>query len=79
MAIPVNDIVVGRCYATSLGQVRRVLEIVSGKITYEEDAKTASSGVSTARTTIGIENFARQVSNEVPCENGGRRSSAGWT
>ena len=79
MAIPVKDIVVGRCYATGMGQVRRVLEIVNGMITYEEHAKTASSGVSTARTTIGIEKFARQVSNEVPCGNGGRRSSAGWT
>jgi len=79
MAIPVNDIVVGRCYATEMDQVRRVLEIVNGKITYEEHDKTALSGVSTARTTIGIENFARQVSNEVPCGNGGRRSSAGWT
>lgn len=79
MTIAENDITVGRCYVTELNQVRRVIEISGGKVTYEEHTPTSTSGVSLGRSTIGIEHVARQVAREVPCEGAKKGSSAGWT
>jgi hypothetical protein len=44
MGIPVGEIVPGKCYLTALGQVRRVLKVGNGKVTYESRGKKATSG-----------------------------------
>jgi hypothetical protein len=35
VGIPADEIVVGKCYLTALGQIRRVLKFGAGKVTYE--------------------------------------------
>jgi hypothetical protein len=67
MSISVKDIAVDKCYVTSGNQVRRVLKIENGKVTYEERSKTESGGSSLARTTIGDGKFAREAVGQVPC------------
>jgi hypothetical protein len=49
-----------------MNQVRRVLQIKNGKVTYEERSKTESGGSSLARTTIGDGKFAQEVVREIP-------------
>ena len=68
MGIPVESIAVGKCYATEIGQVRRVLEVKDGKLKYESRGKTAHGGSWGALTTVGDGTFARDVDREVPCD-----------
>ena len=66
MGIPVSDIVVGKCYLTPLGQIRRVLRFADGKVTYESRGKKAGSwGV---QNTVSDGRFARDVEREVPSD-----------
>ena len=66
MGIPVSDIVVGKCYLTPLGQIRRVLKLGDGKVTYESRGKKAASwGV---QNTVLHGRFARDVEREIPCD-----------
>jgi hypothetical protein len=67
MSISVKDITANKCYVTAMNQVRRVLKIENGKVTYEERSKTESGGSSLARTTIGDGKFAQEVVREIPC------------
>lgn len=71
-----DQVVVGRCYETAIGRVRRVVKVEDGKVTFEENSTTESGGASSAET-IAIDRFARDAIREVPCWTGNR--SAGWT
>ena len=67
MGIPVTEIAVGKCYRTSLGQVRRVLQFSNGKVTYESRGENASSSWSEQNSVMDGK-FARDVEREVPCD-----------
>jgi hypothetical protein len=54
MGIPVGSIAVGKCYATEIGQVRRVLEVKDEKVKYESRGKTAHGGSWGAWTTVAM-------------------------
>jgi hypothetical protein len=45
MGVPIESIVIGRCYVTEIGQVRRVLEAKNGKVKYESHCRTAHGGL----------------------------------
>jgi len=68
MGIPAQNISVGKCYITEIGQVRRVLEVKDGRVKYESRGKTAHGGSWGAGTTVGDGKFARDVEREVPCD-----------
>lgn len=68
MPVPLNSIAVGRCFVTSTGQVRRVLEIKDGKVKYESRGKTDRGGSSVGRTTVSDSRFASDVDREVTCD-----------
>jgi hypothetical protein len=44
VGIPLESTAVGKCYATEIGQVRRILEIKDGRLKYESRGKTAHGG-----------------------------------
>lgn len=66
MPIPINQLVVDRCYATSTDEVRQLVKIEHGLATYKSaeptDGKVSWSGL----TTIGLSKFAREADREVP-------------
>ena len=66
--MPVAIIEVGRCYITALGEIRRVLEISGGKVTYDARGKTVEGGSWASRTTVGDGRFASDVEREIPCD-----------
>jgi hypothetical protein len=70
VGIPVSEIVIGKCYLTALGQVRRVLRSGNGKVTYESRGKTAISGSWGELNTVSDGRFARDVEREVPLRRG---------
>ena len=69
MGVPVENVTVGKCYVTEIGQVRRVLEIKNAMVKYESRGKTAHGRSWGALTTISIVRFARDVEREVPCDH----------
>jgi hypothetical protein len=69
MGVPLEGIAVGKCFLTELGQVRRVLSVRDGIVTYESRGKTAHGGSWGSITTRGIAHFARTVDREVPCDH----------
>jgi hypothetical protein len=72
-----HEIRAGKCYRTSVGQVRRVIEISRDTVTYEEVSRTAvSEGTSVMRVTESLERFASRVVDEVSCARDGW---AAWT
>jgi hypothetical protein len=69
MPVALDKITVGKCFITEIGQVRRVLKVESGMVTYEARGKTATGDSSWgARTTVGDGKFARAVDREVTCD-----------
>jgi hypothetical protein len=68
LGIPVNEIALGKCYLTALGQVRRVLKFGNGKVTYESRRQTATGGSWGEKNTVLDGRFARDVEREVPCD-----------
>lgn len=66
MGIPVTEISIGKCYRTSLGQVRRVVNLANGKVTYESRGENASSSWS-EQNSVMDRRFAQDVEREVPC------------
>ncbi len=69
MTIVPGSIVVGRCYVTPSREVRQVLEVGTNTVTYVVRGKMAfpywdkKTWQSTSK-----ENFASEVSREVPCD-----------
>jgi hypothetical protein len=68
MPVATDKITVGKCFVTEIGQVRRVLKVESGKVTYEARGKTATGGSWGERTIVGDGKFARDVVREVTCD-----------
>ena len=44
MGISISEIGLNKCYLTALGQVRRVLKLGNGRVTYESRGKTVTGG-----------------------------------
>lgn len=72
-----DQVVVGRCYETAIGRIRRVVKVENGEVTFEENSTTESRSLTSAKTIAEIDRSARDVIREPPCWNGSR--SAGWT
>jgi hypothetical protein len=70
VGIPVGAIVVGKCYLTVLGQVRRVLKFGNGKVSYESRSAKLTGGPWGEQNTVLDGRFARDVEREVPCNFG---------
>ena len=68
VGIPVSEIADGKCYLTALGQVRRVLKVGNGKVTYESRGKTITKGSWGKQNTVLDGRSARDVEREVPCD-----------
>jgi hypothetical protein len=65
VGIPVSEIAIGKCYQ---GQVRRVLKVGNGKVTYESRSKKITKGSWGEHNTVVDSRFARDVEREVPCD-----------
>ncbi|GEM_PF-2401304 len=69
MPIESGSILVGRCYVTPTNDVRRVLEVSSAMVTYVVRGKMAfPSWDPKAWQSTNKQNFASEVSSEVPCD-----------
>ena len=79
MPISTSEIAVGNRYVTALGEVRRVLSIERGNLTYESVAKTDTGGSSAARTTIGAARFAADAVQALSGDETPPSRSQGWT
>ena len=64
MPIMIHEITVDKCYATPTGQLRRVLKVENGKVTYEEACRKAVGNWG-LWTTVGDGEFARDVDHKV--------------
>jgi hypothetical protein len=62
-----KEIHAGKCYVTSSEQVRRVLVIDAGKVTYESRGKraVAADKIWGPKVTVPIDQFADLVTKEV--------------
>jgi hypothetical protein len=65
MPIPVNEIAVDKSYVTATGQLRRVLKVGNGAVTYEEARGKAVSGNWGLWTTVGDGKFAEDADHKV--------------
>jgi hypothetical protein len=65
MLVPVNEIAVDKSYVTATGQLRRVLKVDNGTVTYEEAGGKALSGNWGLWTTVGDAKFAHDVDHKV--------------
>ena len=68
MSIVQSDISVGKCFVTEAFQVRRVLEVSNGNVTYESRGRRAQAGRWGPKTTADIATFADAVEREVSCD-----------
>lgn len=65
MAISVNEIAVDKSYVTATGQLRRVLKVDNGTVTYEEARGKPLSGNWGLWTTVGDGKFAQDADRKV--------------
>ena len=66
MTINVADIAVGKCFATTTDQVRRVIEVGPDDLVYESRGKQAGQWSGRQRVTKSV--FAEAVDREVHCD-----------
>ena len=67
MAVPPESIEVGKCYLTKQGQVRRVIAIEGGKVTYHVGRQQALKGRWPRRMVAMHATFAASLLREVAC------------
>ncbi len=67
MSVPPESITVGKCFATPGNQVRRVLAIEDGIVSYEARGPKMIKGRWPAQRRASIEKFVAGVLKEVPC------------
>ncbi len=67
MTVPLESITVGKCFVTPSNQVRRVLGVEAGKVTYEARGSKMVKGKWPRRATVDTRRFAAEVTREVPC------------
>jgi hypothetical protein len=65
MPIALNEIAVDKSYVTATGQLRRVVKVDNGTVTYEEARGKAVSGNWGLWTTVGDGKFAQDVDRKV--------------
>jgi hypothetical protein len=71
MAIRSSALTVGRCYATSTNEVRRILQIDAMRVTYVLRGKMAFPAWDKESWLMATkESFALEVSEEVECDCG---------
>jgi hypothetical protein len=68
VGISISEIGLNKCYLTALGQVRRVLKLGNGRVTYESRGKTVTGGSWGEQNTVADGRFAQDVEREVPCD-----------
>jgi hypothetical protein len=64
MPILIDEIAVDKSYVTPTGQLRRVLKVENGKVTYEEACEKAVGNWG-LWTTVGDGKFAQDVDRKV--------------
>jgi hypothetical protein len=69
MSIPVDQIMVDRCYSTAHREVRRIVRTEKGKFTYTIAGRNIDEVLWSELTTVAVEKFAREVVREVPKPN----------
>ncbi len=67
MPAPVESVTPDKCFVTSGNQVRRVLNVEAGKVTYEARGSKMIRGKWPRRSTVELGRFAADVMKEVPC------------
>jgi hypothetical protein len=67
VSVPPESITPGKCFVTSGNQVRRVLGIEDGKVTYEARGSKMIKGKWPRRSMVELTRFAADVVKEVPC------------
>jgi hypothetical protein len=65
MAISVSEIAVDKSYVTATGQLRRVLKVDNGTVTYEVARGKPLSGNWSLWTTVGDGKFAQDADRKV--------------
>lgn len=68
MSVNATDIQEGRCFVTSKGQMRKVVKVENGKVTYESWSANQSRPSNPHRSTSGLATFAESVDGEVGCD-----------
>ena len=69
--MPINEstVAIGKCYATSTNQHRRVVAIKDGNVTYESwGGNVMNTTEPLQRTTAKIATFADAVDREISCD-----------
>jgi hypothetical protein len=66
MPVPLSQLAVDRCYLSAKGEIRHVMLIGTGKVTYESVAPTGKGLAWSALSVIGDGRFAREALCEVP-------------
>jgi hypothetical protein len=67
MSLPPETITVGKCFATPGNQVRRVVSIIDGIVSYEARGPRMIKGKWPSQRRVSVERFAADVAKEVPC------------
>ncbi len=70
MPVPIESVQAGKCFATPGQQVRRVLSVTAGRVTYEARGRQSRRGEWLWRNVVELDRFAYFVSREVPCDHG---------
>jgi len=55
-----------RCYSTAYGEVRRIVRIENGKVTYTTVGRNIDEVPWSGLTTVATEKFAREVVRQAP-------------
>jgi hypothetical protein len=66
MSIPVHQLIADRYYITVEREVRRIVKIETGKITYKTAGRNTGEIPWSGLTTVAAEKFAREAVREVP-------------
>ena len=65
MSIPVHQLIIDRCYSTAHRQVRRIIRVEGGMVTYTTVGRNIDEVARSGLTTVAIEKFAREVVREI--------------
>ena len=64
MSIPIHQLIVDRCYSTAHREVRRIVGIEDGTVSYTTLGRNMGEVPRSGFTTVAIEKFAREVVRE---------------
>ena len=66
MGISISEIGLNKCYLTALGQVRRVLKLGNGRVTYKSRGKTVTGGSWGEQNTVADGDSRKMWSGKSP-------------